>query len=70
VNDASVTVALYRNGKVYARAAGPTVRGRMTFDRPASVGTYRARVTRVVADGFAWDRATPANAFTKRPRLR
>ena len=70
VNDASVTVALYRNGKVSARAAGPTVRGRMTFDRPASVGTYRARVTRVVADGFTWDRATPANAFTKRPRLR
>jgi len=36
VNNASVTVALYREGKVYARAAGRTVAGRMTFDRPAS----------------------------------
>jgi hypothetical protein len=65
---AAVTVALYRNGKVYARAAGRTVRGRMTFDRPASVGTYTTRVTRVTADGFGWDRATPANRFVKPKR--
>ena len=68
VNDAAVTVWLYRAGKVYARVAGRTVRGRMTFERPASTGTYRTRVTRVVADGFTWDRATPANSFTKGPR--
>jgi hypothetical protein len=66
VRDAAVTVALYREGKVYARAAGRTVAGRMTFDRPASVGTYRTRVTRVAVTGYAWDRATPANRFVKR----
>ena len=70
VNDASVTVALHREGKVYARAAGRTVRGRMAFDRPASIGTYRTQVTRVVATGLAWDRVTPANRFTKRPAQR
>jgi hypothetical protein len=64
-NDAAVTVALYRNGKVYARAAGPTIRGQMTFDRPASTGTYRTRVTRVAASGYTWDRATPPNGFVK-----
>ena len=42
----------------------------MTFDRPASIGTYRTRVTRVVATGLAWDRVTPANSFTKRPARR
>ena len=68
LEDAAVTVALYREGKVYARAAGHTARGVMTFDRPASIGTYRATVTRVVATGFTWDRATPANGFTKTPR--
>ena len=70
VNDASVTVWLYRQGKVYARAAGRTVGGRMTFDRPASIGAYRTRVTRIVATGLAWDRVTPANSFTKRPARR
>ena len=49
VRDASVTVALYRNGKVYARALGSTTAGYMTFTRPASIGTYRTKVTRVVA---------------------
>jgi hypothetical protein len=68
VNDASVTVALHREGKVFARAAGRTVRGRMTFDRPASIGRYRTRVTRLVADGYTWNRVTPANGFTKKPR--
>jgi hypothetical protein len=68
LDDAAVTVWLYRENKVYARVAGRTVRGLMTFDRPASIGTYRTRVTRVVATGFAWDRGTPANGFTKRLR--
>jgi hypothetical protein len=68
VDDAGVTVALYRQGKVYARAAGRTARGRMTFDRPASIGTYRTTVTRVVATGLAWDRVTPTNGFTKKPK--
>jgi hypothetical protein len=66
--DARVTVALYRNGKVYARAAGGTASGRMTFSRPASVGTYRTRVTRVAAAGFVWNEKTPANVFRKLPR--
>jgi hypothetical protein len=70
VRDAAVTVALYRNGKVYARAAGPVVRGRMTFDRALSVGAYRTKVTRVAATGFQWDRVTPANSFTPKPRRR
>jgi len=68
VRDAAVTVALYRNGKVYARAAGTTTAGSMTFDRPASIGTYRTKVTRVVAPNRAWDGVTPANAFTKKAR--
>jgi hypothetical protein len=70
VRDASVTVALYRNGKVYARAAGRTTTGRMTFSRPASVGAYRTKVTRVAAASRTWDRVTPPNAFTKAPRKR
>ena len=45
LEDAAVTVALYRQGKVYARAAGRTARGVMTFDRPASIGIYRTKVT-------------------------
>jgi hypothetical protein len=65
VRDASVTVALYRNGKVYARAAGTTTGGSMTFVRPASIGTYRTKVTRVVAASRAWDGVTPANGLTK-----
>jgi hypothetical protein len=68
VRDASVTVALYRNGKVYARAAGRTTTGSMTFSRPASVGAYRTKVTRVAASNRVWDRVTPPNAFTKKPR--
>ena len=65
VRDASVTVALYRNGKVYARAAGPTTSGRMTFSRPASWGAYRTKVTRVLAASRTWDGVTPPNRFTK-----
>jgi hypothetical protein len=67
VRDASVTVALYRNGKVYARALGATTGGYMTFTRPASIGAYRTKVTRVVASNRAWDGSTPANAFLKKP---
>jgi hypothetical protein len=40
----------------------------MTFERPASIGTYRTKVTRVVAPNRAWDGVTPANAFTKKAR--
>ena len=68
--DASVTVALYRDGKLYARAAGRTTTGRMTFARPASIGTYRAIVTRVAASGRTWDRVTPSNVFRKPLRRR
>jgi hypothetical protein len=68
VRDASVTVALYRNAKVYARAAGRTTTGRMSFSRPASIGVYRTKVTRVAASSRVWDRVTPANAFTKKPQ--
>ncbi len=67
VRDAAVTVALYREGKVYARAAGTTSAGSMTFTRPASIGTYRTKVTRVVAANRMWDGVTPSNAFTKKP---
>lgn len=65
VRDARVTVALYRNGKVYARAVGPTTTGAMTFSRPVSWGVYRARVTRAMAEGFVWNRMTPPNVFRK-----
>ena len=70
VRNAGVTVALYRNGKVYARAAGRTTSGRMTFSRVASWGTYRTKVTRVVAAGMAWDRVTPPNRFTRPKSVR
>ena len=65
LRNARVTVALYRNDKVYARAAGPTSTGVMTFTRPASWGTYRTKVTRVAATGFVWSKGTPANRFRK-----
>ena len=71
VADAGVTAFLYRNGKLYARASGRTVRGRMTFTRPASWGTYRVRIKRVAAGGLRWDGKTPANRFVRplrRPR--
>lgn len=67
--NARVTVALHRNGKVYARAAGSTASGRMTFSRAAAAGTYRVRVTRVAASGFVWDGKTPPNLF-RRPARR
>jgi hypothetical protein len=73
VDDAGVTVFLYRNGKLYARASGRTVQGRMTFERPASWGTYRSRVKRVAATGLRWDGKTPPNRFVRpkpRPRPR
>lgn len=65
VRDASVTVALYRNGKLYARASGRTTAGRMTFARPASWGTYRTKVTRVATPTRSWVRKTPPNVFRK-----
>jgi hypothetical protein len=65
VRDASVTIALYRNGKLYARAAGRTSAGKVVFVRPASWGAYRTRVTRLVAAGYAWNRQTPPNRFSK-----
>jgi len=68
VRDAAVTVFLYRNGKLYAREAGRTVAGRMTFTRPASAGTYRAVVRKVTATGLRWNRKTPANRFLRAPR--
>ena len=68
VRNASVTVALSRNGKVVARASGRTTAGRMTFSRALEQGAYRARVTRVVAPGFSWSGSTPANGFRVRKR--
>jgi hypothetical protein len=68
LRSAAVTVALYRDGKVYARAAGRTLSGRMTFARLASIGTYRTKVTRVAAEGYVWDGKTPTNVFRKQLR--
>ena len=68
VRDATVTVFLYRNGKLYGRAAGRTVAGRMTFTRPASSGTYRAVVRKVTAAGLRWNKKTPANRFVRPQR--
>jgi hypothetical protein len=69
VRDAAVTVFLYRNGKLYARAGGRTVGGRTSFTRPASWGTYRAVVKRVSATGLRWNGKTPPNRFV-RPKPR
>jgi hypothetical protein len=68
VDDAGVTVFLYRNRKLYARASGRTVHGRMTFTRPASWGTYRSTVKRVVATGLRWNGKTPPNRFVRPKR--
>jgi hypothetical protein len=68
VRDAGVTVFLYRNGKLYGRAAGRAVGGRMTFTRPASWGTYRAVVKRVKAAGVRWNGKTPPNRFVRPQR--
>ncbi len=65
VPNAAVTVYLYRNGKLYARAGGRTVGGRMTFTRPASWGTYRAVVKQVTATGLRWNGKTPVNRFVR-----
>ena len=54
-----------RNGKLYARAGGRTVRGKLTFTRPASWGTYRAKVKRVNAAGLRWNGKTPQNRFVR-----
>ena len=68
VRNATVTVALTRNGKSLGSAAGRTTAGRMTFSRSLAPGTYRARVMRVVAPGFSWSGSTPANGFRARAR--
>ena len=66
--NAGVTVFLYRNAKLYARASGRTVAGRMTFTRPASSGTYRAVVRKVTAIGLRWNGKTPVNRFVRPQR--
>ncbi len=66
--NAGVTVFLYRNAKLYARASGRTVAGRMTFTRPASSGTYRAVVRKVTATGLRWNGKTPVNRFVRPQR--
>jgi hypothetical protein len=68
VRTAKVTVALYRNAKVVARALGPTAKGYMTFSRPAAQGAYRTRVTQVLAPGLVWNGKTPPNSFRKAQR--
>ena len=68
VPNAGVTVFLYRNGKLYGRAGGRTVGGRMTFTRPASWGAYRAVVKKVTATGLRWNGKTPANRFVRPQR--
>jgi hypothetical protein len=68
LRDAGVTVFLYRNGKLYARASGRTAGGRMTFVRPASIGRYRATVKRVSAPGLRWNGKTPVNRFVRVPK--
>jgi hypothetical protein len=66
VRNASVTVALSRNGKRVGTASGRTTTGRMTFSRTLASGRYTARVTRVTAPGYSWSGSTPANGFTTR----
>ncbi len=68
VRNASVTVALSRNGKASGRATGRTTTGRMTFARTVVPGAYQARVLRVVVPGASWSGSTPANGFRVRAR--
>ncbi|MDP3880361.1 MAG: S8 family serine peptidase [Dehalococcoidales bacterium] len=61
----SISIAVYRNGGLYASGTGTTgTDGKVTFKaQNAPSGTYTTTVTNVNATG--WDGFTPENSFTK-----
>lgn len=66
VRDAFVSVVVRRRGYPYFvghKATGTN--GRATFRVNKKPGCYRTTVTRVNANGYRWDRATPVNTFCK-----
>jgi hypothetical protein len=66
VRDASVSVLVRRRGYRYFSATGTTAgNGRATFRMPHKPGCYRTTVVRAVADGYRWDRKTPAKRFCR-----
>ena len=67
VRNASVTVALSRNGKGLARGRRTHRAGRMTFDRPASTARTARASPGSSRPGSPGAASTPANSFTKRP---
>ncbi|MDW7650981.1 MAG: S8 family peptidase [Bacillota bacterium] len=67
VSDATVTIEIYRNNKLYTTTWGTTdLEGIMSFTiNNAPAGTYTTIVTAVDAGGLEWDGTTPDNIYTK-----
>ena len=64
VADASVSIALKRNGVLDSTGTGRTgAGGTLTFTkRRPRIGCYTTEVTMLMADGHNWDGFTPANS--------
>jgi hypothetical protein len=67
IANATVEVRITRNGAVvYSGQTSTNSAGDATFTlNNFRTGTYVTLVTKVVANGYAWDGATPANSFSK-----
>ena len=66
VRDAFVSVLVRRRGYPFFSGHATTgANGRATFRVRHKKGCYRTTVTRANANGYHWDRATPANTFCK-----
>ena len=67
VAGATLTVTIYRSGKVLRNTGGATdANGRLTFTmNNAKAGTYSVLIKSVVADPLEWDGVSPSNSFTK-----
>lgn len=64
VANASLRLALRRNGRWYAAASVRTERnGVGVLSRKVPKGCYSVNVVRVTAKGFAWNKVTPKNGF-------
>ena len=67
VGGASISIALYRNGSLYASGSSTTnSSGKITFRlRRAPSGCYETKGTAASASTLTWDGNTPANGFCK-----
>jgi hypothetical protein len=66
VAGALVSALVRRNGhKYFTGKATTSANGRAIYRVRSSPGCYRTAVTKLVAGGFRWNRATPVNRFCK-----